>query len=101
MARGKHCGDIESSIKLLKERLRCLWNGLPFRCVPWVMITTGIAFCIDMVNALPADDGISNTLSPATIVTGRESPNVAALQLNFGDYVQLQMNNSPTHTMRP
>ena len=92
---------IESSIKFLKERLRCLWNGLPFRCVPRVMITTGVAFCIDMVNAPPAGDGISDTLNPATIVTGRELPNVANLQLSFGDYVQLQMDNNPTNTMRP
>ena len=65
------------------------------------MITTGIAFCIDMINALPAGDGISDTLSPATIVTGHEPPNVENLQLNFGDYVQLQMDNNPTNTMRP
>ena len=35
------------------------------------------------------------------IVTGRAPPNVANLQLNFGDYVQLQMDNNPTNTMRP
>ena len=95
VARGEHCGDIENSIKFLKERLRCLLNGLPFRCVP------RINFCIDMINALTAGDGISDTLSPATIVTGREPPNVANLQLNFGDYVQLQMDSNPTNTMRP
>ena len=101
VARGKHCGDIESSIKFLKEQLRCLWNGLPFCCVPRVMITAGVAFCIGMINALPAGDGMSDKLSPATIVTGREPPNMANLQLNFGDYVQLQMNNNPTNAMRP
>ena len=73
VVRGEHCGDIESSIKFLKERLRCLWNGLLFCCVPRVMITAGVAFCVDMVNALPAGDGVSDTLSPATIVTGCES----------------------------
>ena len=101
MARGERCGDIENSIKFLKERLHCLWNGLPFCCVPWVMITAGINFCIDMINALPASNGISDTLSPATIVTGHEPPNVVNLQLNFGDYVQLQMDNNPTNTMLP
>ena len=101
VAHGEHCGDIESSIKFLKERLHCLWNGLPFRCVPWVMITAGVTFCVDMINALPASDGISDTLSPATIVTGCEPPNVADLQLNFGDYVQLQIHNNPTNTMPP
>ena len=52
-----------------------------------------------MANALPAGDGISDTLGAATIVTGRETPNVAILQLNFGDYVQLQMDNNPTNIM--
>ena len=97
----EHCGDIENSIMFLKERLRSLWNGLPFRCVPQVMITAGIDFCNDMINALLAGDGISDTPSPATIVTGRAPPNVANLQLNFGDYVQLQMDNNVANTMRP
>ena len=101
MARSEHCGDVESSIKFLKERLCCLWNCLLSRCVPRLMITAGIAFCIDMINTLPAGDGISNTLSPVTIVTGHEPPNVEILQLNFGDYVQLQMDNNPTNTMCP
>ena len=52
VARGEHCGDIENSIKFLKEWLCCLWNGLPFRCVPRVMIIAGFNFCIDMINAL-------------------------------------------------
>ena len=55
------------------------------------MITASIKFCNNMINALPAGDGISDTLSPATIVTGRVAPNVANLQLHFGDFVQLQM----------
>ena len=30
-ARREHCGNIEKSIKFLKEQLCYLWNGLPFR----------------------------------------------------------------------
>ena len=71
VTRGDHCGDIEISIKFLKELLRCLWNGLPFRCAPRVMITDGIDFCNDMINDLPTGVGIPDTLSPTTIVTGR------------------------------
>ena len=41
------------------------------------MITAGVKFCNAIVNALPAGVGISDTLSPATIVTGREPPNIA------------------------
>ena len=73
--------------------------SLTFRCVPRVMITAGVKYCIDMINALPVGDGTSDTLSPATIATVHEPPNVANLQLNFGDYVQLQMDNNPTNTM--
>ena len=56
VARGEHYSDIESSIKFQKEQLRCLWNGLPFRCVPRVMIAAGADFCNDMVNALPVGE---------------------------------------------
>ena len=89
----------ESSIKFLKEWSQCLRNGFCFRCVSRVMITAGVDFCNEMVNTLPADDGISDTLSPATIVTRRAPPNVVNLQLNFGDYVQLQMDNNSINTM--
>ena len=65
------------------------------------MITAGVNFCIDMINDLPAGNGISDTLSPTTIVTDQEPPSLANLQLNFGDYVQLQMDNNTTNTMRP
>ena len=34
-----------------------------------VMITVGVNFSNDMVNALPAGDGISDTISPTMIVT--------------------------------
>ena len=66
----------------------------------YVVGNAGVDFYSDMINALPAGDGISDTLSPATIVTGRAPPNVANLQLNFGDYEQLQMDDNPTNTMR-
>ena len=65
------------------------------------MITAGVEFCNNMINALLAGDGFSDTLSPVMIVTGPVVPNVANLQLNFGDFVQLQMNNNPTNTMLP
>ena len=91
MARGEHYGDIESSIKFLKERLQCLWNSIPFPCVPRVMTTAGVEFCNDMINSLPAGDSISTFISPATILTGCAPPDMANLQLKFGDYVQLQI----------
>ena len=99
VAHREHCGDIESSMKFPKERSRCLWNGLPFQCVPQVMLTAGVNFCNNLVNALPAGDGISDTLSPATIVSGCKPPNIANLRVDFGYYVQLQMDNIPTNTI--
>ena len=53
------------------------------------MVTAGVEFCSNIINALPAGDDSSDTLSPTTIFTGRAVPNIANLQLNFGDFVQL------------
>ena len=41
------------------------------------------------VNQLPSNNGIPNTLSPSTLITGKPNPNfLEVITLNFGDYVQ-------------
>ena len=41
------------------------------------------------VNQLPSNNGIPNTLSPSTLITGKPNPDfLEVITLNFGDYVQ-------------
>ena len=46
----------------------------------------------------PRQYGVSDVLSPATIVTGRGPPDFQRLKLEFGEYVQVFEENRPTNT---
>ena len=69
MSCDEHVGDIERFIRTIKERMRCTFTTGPFLRIPQ-MIELGKR-AVFWVNAFPALDGISTTLSPHTIVTGQ------------------------------
>jgi hypothetical protein len=50
------------------------------------------------LNQFLAKNGISDTLSPLTIMTGRANPNYNELKLEFGSYVQVFEDNTPSNT---
>eukprot|EP00814_Leptocylindrus_danicus_P003109 CAMPEP_0116045272 /NCGR_PEP_ID=MMETSP0321-20121206/27521_1 /TAXON_ID=163516 /ORGANISM="Leptocylindrus danicus var. danicus, Strain B650" /LENGTH=96 /DNA_ID=CAMNT_0003526577 /DNA_START=448 /DNA_END=734 /DNA_ORIENTATION=+ len=50
----EHVPEIENSIKILKERMRCLFNGLPFTSVPRLMVVAGLEFVTESLNNIPA-----------------------------------------------
>ena len=70
---GMHVGEVERSIQTIKERVRCTTHDLPFKNYPKVLVTGCVSYNIKRLNNLPADDGISDTLSPNTSVTGAQS----------------------------
>ena len=71
-----HVPEIENLIKVTKERIRCLLNCLPFALVPRLMVVAGLEFITTLLNNIPAGDGISTSLSPATIVINLRSRTV-------------------------
>ena len=60
-----------------------------------------IIFGSSCANAFPIDSGISDSLSPSTIVTGRQPLNFNNLKVTFGTFVQIHLHNYPTNTMQP
>ena len=65
------------------------------------MITAAAEIANTMLNDVPAFDGVSSTISPVTIITGRPPTNLAHLCLNFGDYVHLTVETLPYNSMKP
>jgi hypothetical protein len=53
------------------------------------MVRELITFAARTINMVPSHDGVSDTLSPDTIVTGRPKPDYATMKLEFGTYVQV------------
>jgi Reverse transcriptase (RNA-dependent DNA polymerase) len=95
-----HVGDVERSIRTIKERVRSTIHGLPFRRYPKLMIRELVFSATKWLNQFPADGGISDTLSPFTIMTGRPNVDFNTLKLEFGSYVQVFEDNFPTNSMK-
>ena len=94
-----HVGEIERANRTTKQDLRVLTHGLPYRRWTKLMVKEGVRFVLKGRNQFPADDGISETLSPATIVTGAGAPDYAKMAIEFGSYVKAFNDRSPTNRM--
>jgi Reverse transcriptase (RNA-dependent DNA polymerase) len=95
-----HVGEVERSNRTVKERARACVHGLPFRRIPKLLVVSVVAEVVRCLNMLPAPHGVSQTLSPLSIVTGAPGPDYNAMQLEFGSYVQLFDDADPTNTLR-
>jgi hypothetical protein len=72
-----------------------LSTTLPFKRLPKAMIQAFVYHAAKGLNQFPAKNGISDTLSPLTIMTGRANPDYNDLKLEFGSYVQVFEDNTP------
>jgi hypothetical protein len=95
-----HVGDVERSIRTIKERLRSCVHGLPYKRLPKLLIHSMVADVVRCLNNFPWKRGISDTLSPATIVTGVATPDYTCMRLELGSYVQVFEDSDPTNTPR-
>ena len=95
-----HVHEVERSIRTVKERTRCTVQGLPFSQIPRIMIRATIEAAHKSLNQIPAQNGVSQHLSPTTIVTGRPSPDYNDMSIEFGAYAQVFEDNNPSNTNR-
>jgi hypothetical protein len=95
-----HVSEVERSIRTVKERTRCLVHGLPYKRLPRVMIRSGLENSKRALNQLPVKGGVSKTMSPLTIMTGKPLPDYNDMKIEFGAYVQVYEANNPTNTMK-
>jgi hypothetical protein len=100
-AADEHVGEVERSIRTIKERVRAALHALPYKRLPKEMIKGVVRFAVKALNQFPAEDGISDVLSPVTIVTGLPPPDYNHIQLDFGEYVTVFEDNNPTNTNAP
>jgi len=98
--RDAHVGEIERSIRTIKERIRADIHSLPFRRLPKIMIVELVRRAIILLNQFPALDGVSKTLSPKCIMTGKPNLDYNSLKIEFGSYALVFEDNSPTNTTK-
>ena len=64
MAVREHVGEIERSIRLVKERCRGTWAIMSFKQIPESFVIHLVYFCVMWLISFPAKQGISKKLSP-------------------------------------
>jgi hypothetical protein len=99
-ARNEHVGPIEISIREIKQRTRCTCQGLPYIRLPKLMVRELLAGIMKMMNAVPNMNGISDTMSPGTMVDGRSKLDVSLKRINFGSYAFIHIDTNNTMKSR-
>ena len=92
----EHVGDVERFIRTIKERMRAIYNTLPFQKVPARLIVEMGKASVFLLNSVPQKNGLASKLSPRTIVTGQKLDFKRHCRFQFGQYVQTheEHNNS-------
>ena len=95
-SRDEHVGDIERYIRTVKERMRAIYNTLPFQKIPARLVIEMAKTAVFWLNAFPTAGGASRQMSPRTIVTGQQVDYKRLCRFQFGEYVQTheEHNNS-------
>ena len=83
----EHVKEVERSIRTIKEMIRATAHGLPYRRLPKQMIKGLVAHAVGNLNSFPYAHGISQELSPSTILHGIPAPDYQDYKLEFGSYV--------------
>ena len=86
----EHVSIIERRIRTVKERMRSILSGLPYKALPNVMIR-GLAKKVkSMLNKFPArNGGVSKTISPEEIIEGKRKMDGNRKRINFGQFAEI------------
>ena len=101
VAADDHVGQVERSIRTIKERVRSTVHGLPFRRYPVLMVRELVSHAVRTLNQLPNRKGISPTTSPRKIITGLPDPDYNSMRIEFGQYAQVFEERCRTSTTEP
>jgi len=84
----EHVPEAERCIRTIKERTRSTYTMLPFTYIPRLVLVHLVKNSVFWVNALPANDDVSNNYPPRYLLTGAELNYENHVQIEFDKYVQ-------------
>ena len=91
--------EIKRRIRVVKERCRDTLHGLPFTQIPNILMMHIVFNFVNMLNYFPTKGGISNTLSPKTIISGETLYYKKYLCLQLGQYCHVHKEDSPRNSL--
>ena len=93
-ARNEHVGIIERPTRTIKERARSVYHSIPYRRITILIVRPLIKGIVDVMDAFPSEDGVSETLSPSTIVEGKLKLDLSKGIISFGSYALVYTDTS-------
>ena len=97
-AREEHVGVIERQIRSLKERLRSVIQGLPYKKYPKLMCISMVTHVAEMMNQFVHKNGLSSIMSPAELVERVDTLDMSQRQILFRSYIEVW--DGTTNTMK-
>ena len=95
-----HVYDVDRSICTVKKWVWSTIHRLPFTKISRIINTNVVVKVVKYLNQFPTKDGISETMSTLSMMTGRPRPNYDNLLLEFVTYLQAFEDNDPTNTTK-
>ena len=99
-AANEHVPEMERRFRVIKERARGIKNDLPYITMPKIMVIELLYFVFHWLNAFPVKSGVSETLSPAVIMTARSPDYKKHCKEKFGSYVQTHEEDQPRNSLK-
>ena len=84
-----HVGEVERSIRTIKERVRTTVHGMPFTRLPRLIVKELVKQAEDLCNLFPSGSGPTAEHSPAALIQGTSKPDFNSYSIEFGAYVQV------------
>jgi hypothetical protein len=91
----EHVPEIERRIRVVKERCRASRHDLPFQRIPKLLTIHIVLNSVRMLNFFPTRGGISDHISPKTIMSSEVLDYNKHLRLQIGQYCQVHEEESP------
>jgi hypothetical protein len=91
----EHVPEIERRIRVVKERCQASCHDLPFQRIPKLLTIHIVLNSVRMLNFFPTRGGISDHISPKTIMSGEILDYNKHLRLQIGQYCQVHEEESP------
>jgi hypothetical protein len=85
----EHVPEIERRIRVVKERWRSTRRSLPFDRIPKIMTIHIVLNVVKLLKFFSTKSGVSETLSPKTIMSGDTLDYKKHLSLEIGQYCQV------------
>ena len=95
-----HVPEIERSVQTQKNENRTVCHAMPYKCLPRIMVRELIAQGNEFLNAFGSKDDVGHGMTPRNIIDNLSHVDYNDLKYEFGQYVQLHVQEKITNTMK-